>query len=238
MARLQQERPWELDLDLSILGELMELLNVILHINDYLPLWLETYGTALYFILFLIIFCETGLVVMPFLPGDSLLFALGALTVMTDKGLDIYVLSVLLVVAAFLGDNLNYTMGRIFGKKILDMPERPWLKKRNIHDTHAFLERHGRWAIVIARFVPIVRTFAPFVAGLGEMKRRAFLLYSVFGAILWTQIFLWAGHFFGQTPFVKKNFSSLILVIIVISILPLVVTFIKIRFAGEKQKAP
>lgn len=206
-----------------------DLLQVILHLDQHLPEWILLYGSWIYFILFIIIFCETGLVVTPFLPGDSLLFALGAMTALSDGGLSLAVLSVLLVVAAFCGDNLNYYIGSKAGERLLNKSDTFWFKKKNIIQTQEFMQKHGSKAVVLARFAPLLRTFVPFVAGLGKMPRKQFLLFSLGGAILWTQLFLWAGNLFGQTPFVKKNFSVLILAVIVVSLIPAVIGFIKSR---------
>ena len=207
----------------------MELIHNLLHLDQFLNVWMVQYGAGIYFLLFLILFCETGLVVTPFLPGDSLLFALGALTAMNEGGLDFATLSVLLVVAAFFGDNVNYSIGRFLGHKILEGPDRIWLKKSSITQTQEFMLKNGQWAIVMARFTPIIRTFAPFVAGIGKMPRKNFWAYSLFGAILWTQMFLWIGHLFGQTPYVKEHFSILVLAVIIVSVIPLVIAFFKAR---------
>jgi len=213
-----------------------EALQTILHLDQHLSGWVVQYGSGIYALLFLILFCETGLIVTPFLPGDSLLFALGALTSMTDGGLSFPLLAGLLVVAAFIGDNLNYAIGRALGGRILDAPEKPWLKKKNIERTQEFMDRYGNWAIVLARFIPLVRTFAPFVAGLGKMNRRSFLLFSLLGAILWTQVFLWLGNLFGQTPFVKKNFSFFVLAVILVSVIPILIAAVKVRLVSAKGR--
>jgi membrane-associated protein len=212
-------------------------LQTILHLDQHLSGWVVQYGSGIYALLFLILFCETGLIVTPFLPGDSLLFALGALTSMSDGGLSFPLLAGLLVVAAFIGDNLNYSIGRALGDRILQAPEKPWLKKKNIERTQEFMDRYGNWAIILARFIPLVRTFATFVAGLGKMDRRHFMLYSLVGAGLWTQIFLWLGNIFGQTPFVKKNFSLLVVAVIVISVVPILVAAVKVRLASVKARS-
>ena len=207
----------------------MELLHHLLHLDQFLNVWMTQYGTGIYVLLFLILFCETGFVVTPFLPGDSLLFALGALTSLNEGGLDFTTLSVLLVLAAFLGDNVNYSIGRFLGLKILEGPDRPWLKKSSIFKTQEFMDKNGQWAIVMARFAPFIRTFAPFVAGIGKMPRKNFWAFSLFGAVLWTQIFLWIGRLFGQTPYVKEHFSMLVLAVILISVIPLMIAFIKVQ---------
>lgn len=214
-----------------------ELVQVILHLDQHLAEWMLLYGNWIYLILFLIIFCETGLIVTPFLPGDSLLFALGALTAMTEGGLSIGILSVLLVVAAFCGDNTNYYIGSKIGYRVLQWPDKPWLKKAHIRRTQEFMNDYGKMAVILARFAPLLRTFVPFVAGLGTMNRKIYLTYSLVGAVLWTQSFLWLGHLFGQTPFVKKNFTALVLGVIVVSLIPAAVAFLKARQTKPKASA-
>ena len=189
------------------------------------------FGRPLYGILFLIVFCETGLVVTPFLPGDSLLFASGALAAVGS--LNIHALFLLLTVAAILGDTVNYAAGHYFGEKVFSSDARV-LKQEYLDRTHAFFERHGGKTIVIARFVPIIRTFAPFVAGAGRMTYRHFLFYNVTGAIAWTASFLYGGYFFGNLPFVKQNFSLVILAIIILSLMPVVVEYWRHRRAAAK----
>lgn len=196
-----------------------DLLSFILHIDQHLRELASQYGGWLYGILFLIIFCETGLVVTPFLPGDSLLFAAGSLTAMADSAMNIHALFLLLTAAAILGDTVNYAAGHYFGEKVFS-PNARVLKQDYLDRTHQFFERHGGKTIVIARFVPIIRTFAPFVAGAGSMTYRHFLFYNVTGAIAWTSSFLYGGYFFGNLPFVKQNFTLVILAIIILSIMP------------------
>ncbi|MCC6136897.1 MAG: DedA family protein [Candidatus Contendobacter sp.] len=196
---------------------LSDLLSFFLHLDQHLAIMAGQYGGWIYGILFLIVFCETGLVVAPFLPGDSLLFAAGALAAIGS--MNIHVVFLLLAVAAILGDTVNYAAGHYFGEKVFTADARI-LKREYLNRTHQFFERHGGKTIVIARFVPIIRTFAPFVAGAGSMTYRHFLFYNVIGAIAWTASFLYGGYFFGNLPFVKQNFTLVILAIIILSILP------------------
>jgi membrane-associated protein len=211
------------------------LLSFFLHLDQHLTDLASQYGNWLYGILFLIVFCETGLVVTPFLPGDSLLFAAGALAAAVgslniDVSLNIHILFLLLTSAAILGDTVNYAAGHYFGEKVFSADARV-LKQDYLDRTHAFFERHGGKTIVIARFVPIIRTFAPFVAGAGSMSYRHFLLYNVVGGIAWTASFLYGGYFFGNLPFVKQNFTLVILMIIILSIMPGVVEYWRHRRA-------
>lgn len=207
-----------------------QLLDFILHINDHLSAMVQEYGFAVYGILFLIIFVETGLVVMPFLPGDSLLFAAGALCANEANGLNLGLLILLLSIAAIAGDNTNYFIGRNLGLKVtqLTIKGRRLVKQKYIDDTHAFFEKHGTKAIIMARFVPIVRTFTPFVAGLGEMNyRKKFLPYDIAGGILWITSMSVCGYFFGQIPWVKQHFEAVVILIIFISVLPMVFAILK-----------
>lgn len=198
-------------------------IDFILHIDKYLGIIIQNYGFLVYFILFLIIFCETGLVVTPFLPGDSLLFVAG--TFAAADFMNIFYLFVILGVAAVFGDSLNYSIGNYFGAKISS--ENKWIKKEYLDKTHDFFEKHGSKAIVMARFVPIIRTFAPFVAGIGKMRYSKFLFYNVFGGILWVSIFLFAGFFFGGMPVVEKNLNYVILGIIFVSLIPIIYEFLR-----------
>jgi membrane-associated protein len=206
----------------------MELLatawQFIAHLDAELGSLLQRFGPWIYGILFLIVFCETGLVVTPFLPGDSLLFASGALW--ASSGMQVELLGVTLVCAALCGDNCNYWIGRLFGSRIANSKGR-FLNRRGIERTQQFYARHGGKTIVIARFVPIVRTFAPFVAGLGRMTYLRFLAFSIGGALLWVGLLVTAGYLFGGIPAVKQNFSWVVLAIIVISLLPIAIEFAK-----------
>ncbi len=208
----------------------MQILDFLLHVDDYLIKLIADYGPWIYAILFGIIFAETGLVVTPFLPGDSLLFAAGALsTAGTEVGkMNIFLLWALLSVAAILGDSVNYAIGRRLGTRIFSDNARI-LKTSHLRKTEQFYEKHGSKTIILARFVPIVRTFAPFVAGVGSMNYRRFITYNVVGGLLWVTIFLAAGYFFGQLEFVKKNFELVAIAIVLVSVLPMVYEFIKER---------
>jgi membrane-associated protein len=192
--------------------------DLVVHLDKHLADLLTQYGTWVYAIMFLIIFCETGLVVMPFLPGDSLLFIAGALWAAT--GMDIHVLMALLIMAAILGDTVNYSVGAWFGPRVFQWEESRWFNRRALQRTHEFYERHGGKTIVIARFLPFIRTFAPFVAGVGSMSYPRFLAYNVCGAVLWVVSLLYAGYFFGDIPWVKNNLTAIIFALIIIPGLP------------------
>lgn len=200
----------------------MELINYfidfILHLDKHLVELVQQYGTWTYAILFLIIFCETGLVVTPFLPGDSLLFAIGALA--AKDALNVYWVSVLLIIAAIIGDTVNYWVGYYLGPKVFRSESSRWLNRQHLLRTHEFYEKYGGKTIIFARFMPIIRTFAPFVAGIGKMNYGQFLLYNVVGGILWIVIFVAAGYWFGNIPIVKRNFTLVIFAIIIVSVLP------------------
>ncbi len=213
---------------------LKKCIDVVLHMSKHLDDMVGQFGPWLYVILFLIVFCETGLVVTPFLPGDSLLFAVGALAARPD-GLNIWILLPTLIVAAILGDSVNYWIGKVFGDKL---PQRfpRLIKPQHIQKTHDFYERYGGKTIIIARFVPIVRTFAPFVAGIGKMTYSRFMGFNVSGALLWIGLLLPAGYFFGNLPWVKKNFSVVVLAIIILSILPAIIEFLRERNRLAKAK--
>ncbi|QHT68101.1 DedA family protein [Rhodocytophaga rosea] len=211
---------------------LSQVIDVFLHLDKYLTQIISEYGTWTYLILFLVIFVETGLVVMPFLPGDSLLFAAGALAANPANDLNVVLLMGLLFVAAFLGDTLNYTIGDYFGPKVFKRDYR-FLKREYLLQTQAFYEKHGGKTIIFARFIPIIRTFAPFVAGVGTMKYSRFISYNIIGGFLWVVAFTIIGYFFGNLPFVKKNFTIVIFAIIFISILPPIIEFIKQKFSKK-----
>lgn len=203
------------------------MLDLILHLDTHLLALAQQYGVWIYAILFFIIFAETGLVVAPFLPGDSLLFVAGAMC--GTGALDITLLAPLLMVAAFSGDNTNYWVGRLIGKKLVERSGGRWLKREHLDKTHVFYEKHGGKTILFARFLPIVRTFAPFVAGIGEMSYRLFLLFSALGSVAWIGFFTLCGYFFGNIPAVKDNLMVIIVGIIVISFLPAILEFIRQR---------
>lgn len=211
------------------------IIDIFLHLDRHLHEIISTYGTWTYVILFLIIFAETGLVVTPFLPGDSLLFAAGAIA--ARGSLDAWLLSVILITAAILGDSVNYAIGNYIGPRAFQNPNSRIFKKQYLDRTHAFYERYGGRTIIIARFVPIVRTFAPFVAGVGSMTYPRFMNFNVVGAFLWVLGFVWTGYWFGNIPFVQKNFSLVILAIIVISVVPMVIEWHRHR-VEKKKNAP
>lgn len=212
---------------------MMQFIDIILHLDQHIPNWITFFGPWLYVILFLIIFAETGLVVTPFLPGDSLLFALGAFTVV-ENGLNLWILLASLTVAGIIGDTVNYHVGKYFGPKVFEGNSRIF-KKQYLEQTHAFYERWGAFTIVAARFAPIVRTFAPFVAGIGSMSYRKFLLFNVIGAVLWVFTFILAGHFFGNLPIVKRNFHIVIFGVIGVSLLPMVWPWVSGKISKLKQ---
>jgi len=203
------------------------MLDIVLHLDKHLNDVIQSYGVWTYLILFVIVFCETGLVVTPFLPGDSLLFAAGALAA-SGPPLRPGWLFVLLSVAAVAGDTVNYWIGHLFGEALTRRYPRV-VKKEHLERTHAFFEKYGGETIIIARFVPIVRTFAPFVAGIGNMTYLKFISYNVIGGLLWPALFIYGGYFFGNLPLVKNNFSVVILVIIVLSVLPGVIEYLRQR---------
>ena len=207
------------------------LIDFVLHIDKHLFEIVSKYETWTYLILFLIVFAETGLVVTPILPGDSLLFAAGAIAG-SSGGLDIFYLMFILFIAVFAGDNTNYFIGNYIGPKVFEKNYR-LLKREYLEQTRTFYAKHGGKAIIMARFVPIVRTFAPFVAGVGSMTYKRFIGFSLLGSLLWINICLWAGYFFGGLPFVKENFSLVVLVIIAISVLPIIIGIIRNRSRKE-----
>ena len=212
------------------------LVDFILHIDVHLAELVAQYGIWIYAILFLILFCETGLVVTPFLPGDSLLFVAGALAALPGNDLNVHTMVALMVVAAILGDAVNYTIGRLFGDKLFSNPNSKIFRRSYLNKTHEFYERHGGKTIILARFVPIVRTFAPFVAGMGKMSYRHFALYNVAGGLLWVLLFTYAGYFFGNLPAVQENLKLLIVAIILLSVMPGVIEVWRHRRAARQQK--
>ncbi len=204
-----------------------QFIELFLHLDKSLSTVIQTYGSTTYIILFLVILCETGLVVLPFLPGDSLLFAAGAFAAKGD--MNIATLFMTLCVAAILGDSINYEVGRLIGPRIAQREKSRYVNKEHIAKTHQFYEKFGAKTIIIARFIPIIRTFAPFVAGLGTMSYKKFLQYNVIGGVAWVAICLFAGYLFGNIPLVKKNFTVVIFAIIIVSILPAVIEYIRHR---------
>lgn len=218
----------------------MELLlsfwHFITHLNETLPVFISDHGNMVYLLLFMIIFIETGLVVMPFLPGDSLLFVAGSLAAIGS--LNIFYLLGLLIVAAILGDNINYWVGRYFGERVTEWKlfGKRLVRDKDLEKTHGYFEKYGVRTIIIARFVPIVRTITPFVAGVGKMDyRKKFLPYDIMGGILWIGLLLSAGFIFGQHPFVQKNYEVVILGIVFISVLPMIIEFARMRLAPKAE---
>ena len=207
---------------------LPRIIDLFLHLDQHLGQLISQYGTWTHLILFLIVFCETGLVVTPFLPGDSLLFAAGALAANENSGLNVVLLFILLALAAIIGDTVNYGIGHAIGPRAFQGNIR-FLKKEYLDRTHQFYEKHGGKAIVIARFIPIIRTFAPFVAGIGSMTYGKFIVYNIGGGIAWTAFFIFFGYIFGNLPIVKDNFSLVVIAIIVLSLLPPVFEYIQSR---------
>lgn len=207
------------------------LLDFLLHLDRHLDLWANEYGVLLYAILFLIVFTETGLIVMPLLPGDSLLFAAGALAARDTNDLSVGVIIPLLIVAALLGDNVNYFVGKTLGNQIKTRERILFFKREYIYETEKFYAKYGGRTVIIARFIPIVRTIAPFVAGAGSMLYGTYLRNCILGAILWVGIITLVGYFFGNLDFVKKNFEFVVFGIVGLSLLPIVFEFAKKRFA-------
>ncbi len=210
------------------------IIDFIIHIDKHLFEIVSQYQFWTYLILFVIIFCETGLVVTPFLPGDSLLFAAGAIAAMEGNPLNIFVLVLVLIVAAIIGDSVNYEIGKLLGHKVYERDYR-FIKKEHLLKTHEFYEKHGGKTIIIARFMPIIRTFAPFVAGVGEMSFKRFVSFNIVGGVLWVVAFSFAGYFFGNIPVVKQNFTIVVFSIIIISLLPMVYAFVQARFKKDSK---
>ena len=210
---------------------LASLIDFVLHIDQHLIELTQTYGLWIYAILFLIVFCETGLVVTPFLPGDSLLFAAGAVAAL--GGMNVHMAAALLLAAAVIGDAANFAIGKYFGEKLFAKPDSRVFKREYLDKTHAFYEKYGGKTIILARFVPIVRTFAPFVAGMGNMHYGRFIRYNIIGALMWVGLLTYAGYFFGELPVVKNNFGLVVIGIIMVSVLPMAVEIAKAKW-GKK----
>jgi len=211
--------------------------DLLVHLDRHLAVLLQQYGAWVYLLLFAIIFCETGLVVTPFLPGDCLLFIAGALA--AGGGIDVHLLALVLVAAAVLGNTVNYSIGRFIGPKVFHWEDSRFFNKRAMERAHAFYEKHGGKTIVITRFVPVLRTFAPFVAGIARMTYISFTAYNVAGALAWVLLLLYAGYWFGNVPFVKQNLSWVILGIIVLSVTPLAFEYVRQRLKrGRTESGP
>ena len=213
---------------------LLKGLDILLHLDTYLDIMIQTMGIWSYVIIFLIIFCETGLVVTPVLPGDSLLFAIGTFAALGS--FDIIMVLILLTIAAIAGDTVNYWIGNYLGPKVFHYEDSRFFKKKHLERTHQFYEKHGGKTIIIARFIPIIRTFAPFVAGIGRMTYSKFLSYNVVGGILWIFSLTLAGYFFGNIPVVRNNFSLVIMAIVVISVIPGFIEYLRQRSKELKSK--
>ena len=220
-----------------MIDAIKHLIDFILHIDIHLREIAANYGAWTYGVLALIIFAETGLVVTPFLPGDSLLFAAGALSAPADSQLNIHLMALLLFVCAVLGDSLNYWIGSRVGPAVFRREDSIFLRKKHLERAHAFFQKYGGRAIILARFVPIVRTFVPFVAGIGSMSYRQFMAFNVVGGFVWVYLFSYAGYFFGGLEKVQKNFHYVILAIIFVSVLPIVFEFVRGWLESRKPKA-
>ena len=203
----------------------MEIIDFILHINEYIGTFINEYGNFVYAILFIIIFCETGLVFLPFLPGDSLIFAAGAFAAIGE--LNIFLLWILIVIAAILGDTVNYEIGKHFGKKILNNKKFTIIKEENLKKAEDLVAKYGGAAVFIARFMPIIRTIVPFVVGIGQLHYPKFIKFNALGGLIWVTLFITIGYLFGNIPAVKDHFTLIILAIIFLSLLPIIISFIK-----------
>jgi membrane-associated protein len=212
---------------------LQHLLQYLLHIDTHLIAFVSTYGALTYLVLFLVIFCETGLVVTPFLPGDSLLFAAGSIAANSSEALSIQLLFVILMLAAILGNKVNYLIGRAIGPRVFKAKSSWLLNKKHLEEAHRFYEKHGGKTIIMARFIPIIRTFVPFVAGIGYMSLRQFSFYNIMSGVLWVGSLLGAGYYFGSLPFIREHFSGVIYAIIAISLLPPFITFIYHKWSAS-----
>lgn len=212
----------------------MEIINSLLHLDEYLAMLINIFGPFTYVLLFIIIFAETGLVATPFLPGDSLIFATGTLA--GGNYLNIFIAYITLLTAAILGDTVNYWIGYHLGSRAFARENSRIFKKEYLEKTSNFYKKHGGKTIILARFVPIVRTFAPFVAGVGKMHYRTFIFYNLIGGFIWVTSLIFAGYFFGQTEIVKKNFEYIVIGIVLISILPMVIEFIKHKLSSKEIK--
>ncbi|MEI6579148.1 MAG: VTT domain-containing protein [Eubacteriales bacterium] len=213
------------------------LIDFILHSNDFITEWIKEYGTWIFGLIFVIIFCETGLVFLPLLPGDSVIFAVGAIAASNPK-LNVWAWFIILIIAAVLGDTVNYEIGKRFGRRIIEYKRIRLVKPENLAKADAFVAKHGGKAIFLARFMPIIRTIVPFVIGVGKLEYKKFLTYNALGGVVWVSLFLGMGYFFGNLDFVKNNFSLILLAIIFISVLPVMFSVAKSLLAklGKKKK--
>lgn len=216
------------------MGIIGTLIDIILHLDEYLSVFIQNYGVWTYALIFIVIFCETGLVVTPFLPGDSVLFAAGALASLGS--LEIFSLFFVFYVAAVLGDTVNYAIGEKIGRGIMEKENVKFINKEYLEKAHKFYEKHGALTIVLGRFIPIIRTFVPFVAGISEMHYTTFIVYNMVGGLAWVALFLGSGYFFGNIPFIQEHFSILVIAIIIISVIPAVVAIVKDRLEASQKK--
>lgn len=210
------------------------LIDIVLHIDQHLAALAGEYGVWIYAVLFVIVFCETGLVFTPFLPGDSLLFAAGAVAASSGGSLNVHLIAALLLAAAILGDAVNFAIGKAFGARLFSRPNSRLFKPEYLQKTHAFYEKYGGKTIILARFVPVVRTFAPFVAGMGRMHYATFIRYNIIGALAWVLLLTYLGYAFGNVPLVKQNFGLLVIGIIVVSVLPMALEIVR-AFVRKKR---
>ncbi|GIV32136.1 MAG: protein DedA [Saprospiraceae bacterium] len=209
-----------------------ELIDFIIHTDQYLLDWVAQYGALIYLLLFLIIFSETGFVVTPFLPGDGLIFTVGVIA--SSGALNIWIAVVVMIIAAILGNTVNYHIGLYLSRRFIDVGKIRWINKHYLDQTHDFFERHGQKAVILSRFLPVFRTFVPFVAGLSKMTRSKFINYTVWGAVLWVLIFGFLGYFFGQIEWVKKNLSLIVFIMIVVTIIPVITAALRARIAARR----
>jgi len=220
-----------------MLDLIKQLIDFVLHIDVHLREIVANYGLWTYAVLFVILFAETGFVVTPFLPGDSLLFAAGALCAPAESQLNVHLIALVLAIAAILGDTVNYWIGHSIGPKVFKREDSFLLRKKHLDRAHAFFEKYGGRAVILARFVPFVRTFVPFVAGVGSMTYRRFIAYNIVGGIAWIYFFTYSGYFFGTRPFVQKNFKLVIVAIVLLSLVPIVFEFIRAHLQSKNAPA-
>ncbi len=213
----------------------MQIIQMFLHLDQTLSLLSQSLGVWVYVVLFLIFFTETGLVIMPFLPGDSLLFAVGALAALPESNLSVSILIPMIIAAALLGDNTNYWIGRKIGPKVFSKTDSKWMNRKHLEKTEIFYRKYGARAIILGRFMPIVRTFVPFIAGIGQMLHQKFLAYSILSAFVWVNTFIFAGLYFGNLPAVKTNFHLVIVAVILLSVLPILIETYKARRNASKS---
>jgi len=225
-----------MDLIHSLIELIHQFIDIILHLDLHLAIWTQMFGLWVYLILFIIIFAETGLVIAPFLPGDSLLFAAGAIATLPNVPINIHLLALLLLSAGILGDFVNYSIGKKLGPKIFKREDSIFFNRNHLVKTQEFYHKHGAKTIIIARFAPIIRTFAPFVAGIGKMNYSRFVVYNAIGAFLWVNSFLYAGYFFGNLPSVKTNFHIIIFAVIGLSLIPVLIGWMQSKKLNNKGR--